>query len=266
MAARLTRAKARIAGQGGRPTALVELPDDLAVEERMPAVRRTVHLAYTMGHTAGAGTALRDDDLAAHAVRLARALDRLRQDDTECTGLLALVLLTEARAAGRWGVDGSQVVLADADRTRWDPALLAEGLALADRSGIDRPGALGLHAAIAAEHARAASFESTDWGRIIELYDALLRTEPSPTIAVGRCMAMAHRYGPDVGLTDLDGVLALGGLDTYPYAHASRAALLGRLGRADEAASEWRAAAACARTDAERDWFASHGAAPARPQ
>ena len=257
MAARLTRAKARIAGSGEG----IELPDDLAVEERMPAVRRTVHLAYTMGHTAGAGAALRDDDLAAHAVRLARALHLLRPDDSECTGLLALVVLTEARAAGRWGIDGTQVVLADADRTRWDRALVAEGLALVDGSH-ERAGPLALQAAIAAEHARAPTFAATAWDRIIERYDALLRSEPSPTIAIGRCMAVAQRYGPEVGLTDLDGVLELGGLDEYPYAHASRAALLTELGRTDEAARSWRAAAACARTDAERDWFAGHAASP----
>ena len=254
MAARLTRAKARIAGSGEG----IELPDDLAVEERMPAVRRTVHLAYTMGHTAGTGAALRDDDLAAHAVRLARALHRLRPDDSECTGLLALVVLTEARAAGRWGIDGMQVVLAEADRTRWDRALVAEGLALVDGATPDRAGPLALQASIAAEHARAPSFETTAWHRIIERYDALLRTEPSPTIAIGRCMAVAHEYGPEVGLRDLDGVLELGGLDEYPYAHASRAALLDQLGRTSEAARSWRAAAACARTDAERDWFAGH--------
>ena len=116
MAARLTRAKKRIAGSGTG----IDLPDDVAVEERMPAVRRTVHLAYTMGHTAGSGAELRDDDLAAHAVRLARALHELRPDDSEAAGLLALVLLTEARAGTRLDADGAQVLLADADRRRWD--------------------------------------------------------------------------------------------------------------------------------------------------
>src|SRR5215213_3596103 len=130
MAARLTRAKQRIANAGTG----IDLPDDVAVEERMPAVRRTLHLTYTMGHTAGSGAALRDDDLAAHAMRLARSLHALRPDDTESAGLLALVLLTEARAAGRIPVPGTQVLLADVDRAQWDVALIAEGLEILDQA------------------------------------------------------------------------------------------------------------------------------------
>ena len=175
MAARLTRAKQRIAASGEG----IDLPDDVAVEERMPAVRRTVHLAYTMGHTAGSGAELRDDDLAAHALRLARALHRMRPDDSACTALLALVVLSEARAAGRFGPDGGQVLLADAERARWDHDAVAEGLALLDGVPLDRAGVLGRHAAIAAEHARAASFAATDWARIITHYDALLAADPS---------------------------------------------------------------------------------------
>lgn len=259
MAARLTRAKQRIAGSG----AGVELPDDVAVEERMPAVRRTVHLAYTMGHTAGAGAALRDDDVAAHALRLARSLQRLRPDDSEVTGLLALLLLTEARAAGRFAGDGSQVVLADADRTSWDPALLEEGLALVDGLALERSGPLGRQAGIAAEHARAPSFAATDWARVIEHYDALLHAEPSPVIALGRCVAVSYRYGAAAGLADLEGVLAIGTLDGYPYAHAARAQLLERVGRPADAAAAWRDASSCARSDAERTWFGERAAAAA---
>ena len=192
MAARLTRAKQRIAAAGGG----IDLPDDIAVEERMPAVRRTVHLTYTMGHTAGAGAALRDDDLAEHAVRLARALHALRPDDRETSGLLALMLLSEARAAGRLGPDGAQVLLHDADRARWDRALIAEGLALVDRESGPGAGPLALQAAIAADHARASSFDATDWNRIVHHYDALLLIEPSPTIAIGRCLAIVAAARP----------------------------------------------------------------------
>jgi RNA polymerase sigma-70 factor (ECF subfamily) len=117
-----------------------------------------------------------------------------------------------------------------------------------------------LHAAIAAEHARAPSFEATDWRRIVAWYDALLTLEPSPTIAVGRCVALSYAVGPDLGLADLDEVLALGGLDTYPYAHAARAQILERLGRAPEAAESWAVAAQCARTDAEQAFFAGRQA------
>ncbi len=264
MAARLTRAKQRIASSGEG----IELPDDVAVEERMPAVRRTVHLAYTMGHTAGAGDELRDDDLAAHAMRLARSLHAMRPDDSEGAALLALVVLSEARAPGRSSPDGSQVLLADADRATWDQGLIGEGLAIVDALEMVGSGPLGRQAAIAAEHARARTFAVTDWVRIIEHYDALLRAEASPTIAIGRCVAIAHRYGAAAGLADLDAVLALGGLEAYPYAHAARAELLDRIGRPVEAATPWRSAAACARTAAERCWFdarasGSSAAAPA---
>jgi RNA polymerase sigma-70 factor (ECF subfamily) len=253
MAARLTRAKKRIAESGIG----IDLPDDLAVEERMPAVRRTIHLAYVMGHTAGSGEALRHGEIVDHAVRLARTLHALRPDDSEATGLLALVLLTEARATTRLAA-GDQVLLADADRTQWDRATIAEGLALVDSLG--EMGPLGLHAAIAAEHARAPSFEATDWRRIVGRYDALLTLEPSPTIAIGRCVALSYAVGPAAGLADLDEVLALGDLDGYPYAHAARAQILDRLGRAAEAAESWAVAERCARTGAERAFFASRQA------
>jgi RNA polymerase sigma-70 factor, ECF subfamily len=260
MAARLTRAKHRIAGSG----AGIDLPDDVAVEERMPAVRRTVHLAYTMGHTAGSGAALRDDELAGHALRLARSLHELRPDDTETTGLLALILLAEARAPTRLDAAGGQVLLADADRSRWDGALIAEGLGLVDAATGAGAGPLVLQAAIAADHARAPSFEATDWGRMVHHYDALLLAEPSPTVAIGRCVALSYLLGPDAGLADLDAVLAMVDLAGYPYAHAARAQLLERLERCGEAATAWTAAAGVARTDAERDWFNGRAATARR--
>ena len=252
MAARLTRAKQRLAGAGRDG---IELPDDVAVEERMPAVRRTVHLTYTMGHTAGSGDQLRDDDLAGHAERLARALHELRPDDTESAGLLALILLTEARAGTRVDPDGAQVLLADADRSRWDAGLIAEGIGLVQAASAAGAGPLVLQAAIAADHARAPSFADTDWSRMIRHYDALLLAEPSPTIAIGRCVALSHLHGAAAGLADLEGVLEVADLASYPYAHAARAELLERLERSSEAAAAWTAAAAVARTDAERAWF-----------
>ena len=254
MAARLTRAKKRIAISGTG----IGLPDDLAVEERMPAVRRTIHLAYAMGHTAGSGEALRHDDVADHAVRLARTLYALRPDDSEATGLLALLLLTEARAGTRIQADGAQVLLADADRTQWDQMLIAEGLELL--ASLCVPGPIGLQAMIAAEHSSAPSFAATRWSRIVGLHDALLTIEPSPTVAVGRCVAISYAAGPEAGLADLDEVLTLGELDTYPYAHAARAQMLDRLGRGAEAAESWVAAGRSARTDAERAFFAARQA------
>ena len=188
-------------------------------------------------------------------MRLARRLHALRPDDSEATGLLALVLLTEARAATRLDADGAQVLLADADRRCWDHDLIAEGLALV----ADQPrGPLAVQAAIAAEHARAPSLDGTDWRQIVDLYDGLLTIEPSPTIAVGRCVALSYLLDAAAGLADLEEVLALGGLERYPYAHAARAQMLDRLERRPEAEEAWALAASCARTDAERTYFAAH--------
>ena len=135
------------------------------------------------------------------------------------------------------------------------PALIAEGLALL--ASLRVPGPLGLQAMIAAEHASAPSFAATRWPRIVGLHDALLTIEPSPTVAVGRCVAISYAAGPAAGLADLDEVLTLGELDTYPYAHAARAQMLDRLGRGAEAAESWVAAGRSARTDAERAFFAA---------
>jgi len=165
------------------------------------------------------------------------------------------VLLTEARAAGRIPVPGTQVLLADVDRAQWDVALIAEGLEILDQAAGSGAGPLVLQAAIAADHARAPTFEATDWGRVVHHYDALLLAEPSPTIAIGRCVALSYLAGPAAGLADLDEVLELVDLSGYPYAHAARAQLLERLERMDEAAAAWVAAAGTARTDAERSWF-----------
>ena len=126
-------------------------------------------------------------------------------------------------------------------------------------------GPLLLQAAIAADHARAPSFEATDWGRVVHHYDALLLAEPSPTVAIGRCVALSYLVGPAAGLADLDEVLDVADLSGYPYAHAARAQLLERLDRPDEAAAAWAAAAGTARTDAERSWFEGRSVAMHRP-
>ncbi len=267
MAARLTRAKKRLAVAGPA----LDLPDDATVDARLPAVRRVVYLAFTLGHTAGSGELLTDDDLADRAQYLATALQALRPGDAEFRGLLALILLTRARGGGRWDDAGHQVLLHDADRARWDAQLISRGLALAKTapSGSE-PGPMALQAAIAAEHARARSSESTDWARIVALYGSLLQREPSATVAVGRSVAIGHLAGPAQGLADLDEVLALGALERYPYAFGARAHLLERLGRIEEAREQWARAAAVARTVAERDYFsarvdAAQGAATTGP-
>lgn len=252
MAARLTRAKAKLAAGGPR----LDLPDDGTVDARLPAVARIVYLAFTLGHTRADGVELTDDDLADRAQYLARVLRALRPAVPAFTGLLALILLTRSRSAGRMDADGAQVLLQDADRTLWDRALIDEGLALlAGENASAATDPLVLKALIAAEHDRATSFGATDWPRVVQWYSRLLHVEPSPTVAVGRCVALSHLAGPIVGLNDLDEVLALGVLQHYPYAFAARAQLLGRLSRRLEAASWWAKAADLARTTAEREYF-----------
>ena len=264
MAARLTRAKKRLAAAGPA----LDLPDDETVDARLPTVRKVVYLAFTLGHTAGSGTELVDDDLADRAQYLALALSRLRPRDPEFRGLLALILLTRGRSGGRLDDQGAQVVLAEVDRGRWDRAAIGQGLAqlqAAVEASVDGAyGPMTLQAAIAAEHAQVASLEATDWRRVVDLYGALLRVQPSPTIAVGRCVAIAHLAGWAQGLADLDEVIELGGLEKYPYAFGARAVMLSGLDRHTEAAADWRSAAGCARTTAEREFFTAQALAAAR--
>ena len=252
MAARLTRAKARLAGAGP----MLDLPDDATVDVRLPAVAQVVHLAFTLGHTAADGAELRDEDLADRAQYLAGVLHALRPASPSFTALLSLILLTRARAGGRIDGLGEQVLLEDADRGRWDQGLVRAGIELlapAMRAAAADP--MVLQAAIAAEHSRARSFETTDWAAIVRLYSWLLSVDPSPGFALGRCVAVSYLSGPSAGLADLDEVLAMGALDRYPYAAAARAQMLSRLGRLDEAAAHWRRAAELARTAAERRHF-----------
>ena len=259
MAARLTRAKKRLAAAGPA----LDLPDDATVDARLPSVRRVVNLAFTLGHTAAAGAELTDEDLADRAQYLARALHVLRPDDAEFTALLTLILLTRARSGGRLDDEGQQVLLVDADRSRWDRGAISEGLALLERVWVaGARGPMTLQAAIAAEHARAPSAAATNWRRVVDLYAELLRQQPSPTVALGRCVAVSALSGPAAGLADLDEVISLGGLDRYPYAFGARAQMLSALGRRAEAQGEWTAAAGCARTDAERAYFLGRAAEP----
>ena len=267
MAARLTRAKKRLAAAGPA----LDLPDDATVDARLPAVRGVVYLAFTLGHTAATGEELTDDDLADRAQYLARSLTVLRPADAEFRGLLALILLTRARAAGRLDDDGSQVLLAGADRTRWDRAMIEQGLAQLQAALSTSPspspssgrGPMTLQAAIAAEHAIAPSLDATNWRRVVDLYGELLVRQPTPTIALGRCVAIAHLRGPAEGLADLDEVLTLGGLERYPYAFGARAQMLSALGRHADAADGWAAAARAARTTAEREYFAAQATSSA---
>ncbi|GAA4924558.1 RNA polymerase ECF family sigma subunit [Actinomycetospora succinea] len=237
MAQRIVRAKNKI--RAARIP--YRVPHDADLPDRVPGVLAVVYLVFTEGHA----TATRDD-LAAEAIRLGRLLAELMPDEPEVLGLLALMLLTEARRPARTAADGSRVLLADQDRARWDAELVAEGLALVRRClRRDAPGPYQLQAAINAVHASAPDTAATDWAQIVALHDQLLALAPSPTVALNRAVALAETEGPAAALIIVEELAER--LDRYHLLHAVRADLLGRLGRDDEARDALDAA--LARTD-----------------
>ena len=205
-----------------------------------------VYLVFTEGYAPAAGDAVVRADLADEAIRLGRLLAELLPLDGEVHGLLALMLLQDSRRAGRVTPDGELVLLADQDRARWDRDRIAEGAAALKRAG---GGPYAIQAAIAAVHAAAPTAAATDWDRIVALYDALARADPSPVVALNRAVAVAMRDGPAAGLALVD---AIDGLDAYHLAHATRADLLRRLGRADEARDAYARALALTRQEPQR--------------
>jgi RNA polymerase sigma-70 factor (ECF subfamily) len=239
MAQRLVRAKRKIrqAGISLRPPG----PADRA--ERLGTVLRVVYLVFTQGHRAAGGQDLIRGELCDQAIGLARVLAGLIPDEPEVAGLLALLLLTDARRGARIGDGGDLVLLADQDRTRWDQAKIAEGERLLERAlPARRPGPYQLHAAIAACHSCAAAAEATDWRQIAALYGQLVRFEPTPVVEANRAVAVAMAEGPEAGLAVLDGVATHPQLELWPQFHIARAELLRRLGRAAEAADAYRGA------------------------
>ncbi len=252
MAARITRAKKKItvARIPYRVPPTHELPD------RLDAVLTVVHLLYTTGHTAPRGDALVRTDLVERALDLARMLHALMPDDREARGLLALLLLSDARRATRTDLDGRLLLLEEQDRSRWDRQTIAEGRELvhqALRRG--RPGRFTLQAAIAAVHADAPTYADTDWRQVLGLYDALLVVWPSPVVALNRAVAVAMVDGPAAGLAALDPLADDPRLAEYPYLAAARADLLRRLGLARDAAQAYRTALSLATNAAERDFL-----------
>ncbi|WP_316779545.1 RNA polymerase sigma factor [Streptomyces sasae] len=252
MAARITRAKkkisaARIPYRLPRPA---ELPD------RLTAVLGVLHLLFTAGHTAPSGPKLMRTDLADRALHLARTLRDLMPDEPEVRGLLALLLVTDARRAARTGADGRLLRLEEQDRSLWDHTALAEahGLIGAGLRG-GRAGRYLLQAVIASLYAQAPTYEETDWPQIVALYDRLLSLWPSPVVALNRTVPVSMAHGPAIALAQVEALEQDGRLARYQYLPAIKADLLQRLGRTDEAAAAYRQAVKLTGNEAERTFL-----------
>jgi RNA polymerase sigma-70 factor (ECF subfamily) len=253
MAQRIVRAKRKI--KGARIPFRVPAADELP--GRMPGVLRVVYAIFTEGYAASSGPELVRGDLADEAIRLARILHRLLPREREVAGLLALMLLVDARREARTGPDGHPVLLDEQDRSRWNRTFIEEGRHLvvtALRGG--PPGPYALQAAIAAVHDEAADVTTTDWPQVVALYDVLADVAPSPVVALNRAVAVAMRDGPAAGLVLLDALAADERLRGYHLLPAARADLLRRLGRRAEAAAAYRQALALVGNAPERAYLA----------
>jgi len=248
VAQRIVRAKAKI-----RDARIpYEMPGRGELAERLESVLRAIYLVFNEGYLASSGDALTRHDLSAEAIRLGRLLVELLLEP-EAVGLLALMLLQESRRAARASDSGEIVLLADQDRSLWNRAQIADGMALVEGAlASGRAGPYAIQAAIAALHGAAPTPDATDWPQIVALYDVLLRAEPSPVVELNRAVAVAMRDGPEAGLALVDELLARGDLAEYRLAHATRADFCRRVGRLPEARIAYRRALELTQQASER--------------
>ena len=248
IAQRIVRAKSKI-----RDARIpYEVPPQSELPARLDAVLRVVYLVFNEGYSASSGNAVTRQDLSGEAIRLARVLVQLLPDP-ETIGLLALLLLQDSRRDARVSESGDVILLEDQDRTRWNRDFITEGAALVQRAfSMGEVGPYAIQSAIASIHAQAASAAATDWRRIVDLYDLLLKAEPSPVVELNRAVAVAMLHGPEAGLRLIDDLFARGELQTYHLAHAARADLCRRLGRTDDARRAYEQALGLTRQEPER--------------
>ena len=248
LAQRIVRAKGKI-----RDAKIpYQVPSQADLPERLDSVLRVIYLVFNEGYSASSGASLTRQDVSGEAIRLARLLVELLPEP-EAMGLLALMLLHESRRAARASATGDLILLEDQDRLLWDRDMIEEGTALVERAlATRRIGPYTLQAAISAVHAGALRADATDWAQIVGLYDVLARVEPSPVVELNRAVAIAMRDGPAAGLALVDAILARGELSDYRLAHAARADLCRRLGRAAEARASYQRALALTQQEPER--------------
>ncbi|MCT9007345.1 RNA polymerase sigma factor [Streptomyces rhizosphaerihabitans] len=261
MAARTTRAKKKISAA----RIPFRLPGASELPERLRAVLGVIHLLFTAGHTAPSGASLVRTDLVDRSLRLTRMLRELMPDEREVRGLLALLLVTDARRATRVDAAGRLLRLEDQDRSLWDRSAMAEAHDLiVDGLRGGRPGRYVLQAAIASLYAEAPSYDRTDWPQIVTLYDELLSVWPSPVVALNRTVAVSMVSGPAQALAEVAELEKDGRLAKYQYLPAIKADLLRRLGRSEEASIAYRQALELTGNDAEREFLAERLADPQR--